>query len=236
MLFDGAPTYAPGGAMFALGLLDWERELLAPPFPAAGRVLIGGAGGGREAIALLERGYAVYAFDPAGALVHAGAPAVEAGGGALVHAAYADIVRSAERLPSRLDAAFTEPVDGVLLGWGSFSLLISDDERRALLRSLRVLAPRAPVALSYDELVEPEPASSGVARLRRALRRAYRARGAPGYTGETMRYAPWAGIIRESSPAEVETVARDAGYHVAKHRFEPGRILLMPDASPPERP
>jgi hypothetical protein len=235
-LFDGAPTYAPGGAMFALGLLDWERELLAPPFPERGRVLIGGAGGGREAIALLARGYAVYAFDPAGALVRAGAPAVEASGGALVHASYADVVRAAEGRPSRLDAAFAEPVDAVLLGWGSLSLLVSDDERRALFRALRVLAPRAPVALSFDEIVEPESDASGVARLRGALRRVYRARGAPGYTGERMRYAPWAGIIRESSLTEVETVARDAGYHAAKHGSEPGRMLLMPAGSPPERP
>lgn len=235
-LFDGAPTYAPGGAMFALGLLDWERELLAPPFPARGRVLIGGAGGGREAIALLERGYDVYAFDPAEALVRAGAPAVAASGGTLVHASYADVVRAAEHPSSRLQAAFAEPVDGVLLGWGSFSLLVNDDERRALLRALRVLAPQAPVALSFDEIVEPESSESGVARLRTALRRVYRARGAPGYTGERMRYAPWAGIIRESSPGEVETVARDAGYHVAKQWSEPGRMLLMPDASTSERP
>ena len=214
--------------MFGLGLLDWERELLSPPFPAAGRLLVGGAGGGREAIALLERGYDVFAFDPAGALVQAGAPAVATSGGTLCRASYADLVRAAAGQPTPLDAAFTPPLDGVLLGWGSFSLIVSDEERIALLRALRMLAPRAPVALSFDEVVEPESSASGVARVRRMLRRFYEGRGAPGYTGERMRYAPWAGIIRESTLADVETVARAAGYHPAKHGLEPGRMLLMP--------
>ena len=66
------------------------------------------------------------------------------------------------------------------------------------------------------------------ARVRRTLRRFYHGRGAPGYTGERMRYAPWAGIIRESTLADVETVARAAGYHPAKHGSEPGRMLLLP--------
>ena len=228
LLFDRAPTYAPGGAMFRLGLLDWERDLLSPPFPATGRLLVGGAGGGREAIALLARGYEVFAFDPAGALVQAGAPAVAASGGTLCRASYADVVGAAAAEPTPLDAAFTRPIDGILLGWGSFSLIVSDEERIALLRALRALAPRAPVALSFDEVVEPESSESGVARVRRTLRRFYQGRGAPGYTGERMRYAPWAGIIRESTLADVETVARAAGYHPAKHGSEPGRMLLLP--------
>jgi hypothetical protein len=235
LLFDRAPTYAPGGVMFSLGLLDWERELLAPPFPQRGRLLVGGAGGGREAIALLGRGYDVLAFDAAAELVRLGAPAVAASGGALVHATYADVVRAAEGMPTPLGERLAAPVDGVLLGWGSLSLLVSDDERLALLRALRRLAPNAPVALSFDEPAEPDPSESGVARVRRALRRFFAGRGAPGYTGERMRYAPWAGILRESTIGEVEAVARAAGFEVAKHGSEPGRMLLMPGPESPRQ-
>jgi hypothetical protein len=229
-LFDRAPTYAPGGATFALGLFDWERELLAPPFPQRGRILVGGAGGGREAVALLERGYHVIAFDPARELVRRGAPVVAAAGGALIAASYADVIRQAAGDSTPLTPLLGTPVDGVLLGWGSFSLVVSDGERVALLRAVRAIAPAAPVALSFDEHSESDPAESGVARARAALRRLYGRRGAPGYSGERMRYAPWAGILRESTAPEVETVARAAGYEVAKHGSAPGRMLLMPVA------
>src|SRR5690606_9978650 len=94
-IFDRQRTYVPGGNTFARGLFGWELELLAPPFPARGRILIGGAGGGREAIALIERGYQVVAFDQAAELVRAGAPTVKAAGGTLLHASYADVVRAA---------------------------------------------------------------------------------------------------------------------------------------------
>jgi hypothetical protein len=227
-LFGRSRTYAPGGTLFALGLQPWEQELLAPPFPPAGRVLLGGAGGGREAIALLDRGYDVIAFDPADDLVRAGAPAVAERGGTLLRASYDDVVRAASGAASPLTEHLDAPIDGVLFGWGSLSHVIADADRLALLRAVRSLAPRAPVALSFDEPVETEPSESGAARARRALRRIYHGRGAPGYTGERIRYAPWAGILRESTPGEVEAVAVAAGYRVEKQGLEPARMLLMP--------
>ncbi len=48
--------------------------MLVPPFPQQGRLLVGGAGGGREANVLAGRGYSVFAFDPAAELVRMGAP------------------------------------------------------------------------------------------------------------------------------------------------------------------
>lgn len=235
-LFDGAPTYAPGGALYALGLFDWERELLAPPFPRSGRLLVGGAGGGREVVALRERGYEVAAFDASPQLVRAGAAAVAASGGTLLHGTYDDVVRAAAGAPSPLLALMKPPIDGVLLGWGSFSLVISDAERLALLRALRVLAPSAPVALSFDEPAAVDAPDGRVGRVRDALRRIYARRGAPGYSGEPLRYAAWAGVLRESTVAEVETVARAAGYQTAKHGSAPGRMLLMPNVALPQSP
>jgi hypothetical protein len=228
LIFDRQRSYAPGGRIFTLGLLGWEHEILAPPFPSRGRILIGGAGGGREVMALIARGYQVVAFDPAPELVRAGSPTVEAAGGTLLHASYADIVRAANGEPTPLGDVFATPFDGVLLGWGSLSLVITDDERLAILRALRDLVPNAPVALSFDEPAESEIPGSRVARARAAVRRLYARLGAPGYTGERMRYAAWAGILRESSIAEVAAVARTAGYDVAKQGSAQGRMLLLP--------
>src|SRR5690606_10860300 len=113
-----------------------------------------------------------------------------------------------------------------------FSLVVADEERLSILRALRELAPNAPVALSFDEPVDPELPGSRVGRARFALRRFYGRLGAPGYTGERMRYAAWAGILRESSVAEVAAVARAAGYEVAKQGSAQGRMLLVPARAP----
>lgn len=228
LIFDRQPTYSPGGNIFRRGLFPWEEELLEPPFPQSGRILVGGAGGGREAVALLARGYRVVAFDPSPELVRAGAPAVAEAGGALLCASYDDVVRAARGEGTPLDGVFGEQFDGVLLGWGSVSLIVSDEERRALLRALRMLMPRAPVVLSFDEPVDSEIPGSRVGRARAAIRRLNARMGAPGYTGERMRYAAWAGILRESSLEEVGAIARAAGYTVAKQRSGQGRMLLMP--------
>jgi hypothetical protein len=60
-LFDRQRTYLPGGNTFAHGLFYWEREMLVSPFPQQGRLLVGGAGGGREATVFADRGYASWA-------------------------------------------------------------------------------------------------------------------------------------------------------------------------------
>lgn len=235
LLFDRQRTYAPGGRTFSLGLFGWEDEMLAPPFPRTGRILIGGAGGGREAMALIARGYEVVAFDQARELVLAGAPTVEAAGGSLLCASYDDVVRAAAGEPTPLGNVFETPFDGVLLGWGSLSLVVSDAERLSLLRALRALAPTAPVALSFDEPVDPEIPGSRVARARAAVRRLYTRLEAPGYSGERMRYAAWAGILRESTLAEVGAIARAAGYEVAKQASAQGRMLVVPVRGPASR-
>ena len=228
LIFDRQRGYAPGGSIYARGLFPWEEELLEPPFPQSGRILIGGAGGGREAIALLQRGYHVVAFDPSPELVRAGSAAVISAGGVLLRAGYEDVVHSSRGEDTAFANVFDDSFDGVVLGWGSFSLIVSDAERLSLLQALRLLAPRAPVVLSFDEPVDSEVPGSRVSRARAAVRRAYSRLGAPGYTGERMRYAAWAGILRESSLDEVAALARAAGYEVAKQRSSQGRMLLVP--------
>src|SRR5262245_833316 len=69
LIYARRRTFAPGGSAFERGLFDWERAATgAPPFPASGRILLGGAGGGRELAELCRIGYDVVAFEPAPAL------------------------------------------------------------------------------------------------------------------------------------------------------------------------
>jgi len=65
-------VYRPDASNYRSELFNWEQEAFARAFPAPpARVLVGGAGGGREAFALAERGYEVVAFEPSAALAAA---------------------------------------------------------------------------------------------------------------------------------------------------------------------
>lgn len=46
------------------GLFEWEAAALAADFPVTGRIVVTGAGAGREVPALLERGYDVVGYEP----------------------------------------------------------------------------------------------------------------------------------------------------------------------------
>src|SRR5262249_22445928 len=140
-------TYLPGGARFQGGLFGWERRALdAPVFPRSGRVLIGAAGAGRELCALVERGFSVVAFDPCAPFADAARKAAPRDGATVVQASYEDLVDAVEGRGGPLELLRAEPpFDAVVLGWGSFSHVMPASARLALLRALRVLAPRGPV-------------------------------------------------------------------------------------------
>ena len=230
-LYAGQTTYAPGGGTFRAGLFDWERALIEmPPFPRTGRLLVGGAGGGREAVALRDRGYEVVAFEPVAALVRAGVPAVaERPGALLIRASYDDLVRAARGEPSPLAPALAAAgVDGVVLGWGSLGHVTEEEDRVALLRAVRAIAPAAPVILSFTDALAPDPRGSRTAALRRGLRRLFAALGAPARYRPGDRFTPWGGFSRDSDAAAIETLARSAAYDVVFIASNPGRAMLTP--------
>lgn len=143
-----AAIYAARGDYAVRDLTDWEREWFAadlPPAPA--RLLVGGAGSGREVAALLAAGYEVFAFDPAASFVaqarrrlpQAGLLGVEVG-------AYEDLLRPGSPLAAA--AARYAPFHAVLLGWGSFTHVPGADRREATLIALDRLCPRGPLLLS----------------------------------------------------------------------------------------
>lgn len=221
-VFSAEDTYAPGGPTFSNGLFGWERAALATaPFPPSGRLLLGGAGGGRELSGLSALGYAVDAFEPAPALagalatVAAGLPSARA-----YRASYADLSRAARGEGGPLASMAGEAYDGVVLGWASLSHVTEPDARRSLLTAVRALAPRAPVLLSYLGPDDDGRANGRVEALRAPLRRALaRVTGRAVAPGEG--FAPGAGFYQRFAPREIEALAGEAGYEVALHEREP---------------
>ena len=65
LTYAHSEAYHPGSSRYRDALHPWEETVVSSHFPAPpSRVLIGAAGGGREAFALARRGYAVVAFEP----------------------------------------------------------------------------------------------------------------------------------------------------------------------------
>ncbi|MDO9021187.1 MAG: hypothetical protein Q8S73_18820 [Deltaproteobacteria bacterium] len=222
-VFSAEDTYAPGGPTFEHGLFAWERAALATaPFPASGRVLLGGAGGGRELAGLSALGYEVTAFEPAPALAHAlAAVASRHPGSRAVCASYADLARAARGGGGPLAAMLGAPFDAVVLGWASLSHLTDAAARTALLAALPAVAPGAPVLLSYLGPDDDGRANGRVERLRSPLRRGLalalgRAAAAPGEG-----FQPGAGFYQRFSAGEIEALAAAAGYEAALHEREP---------------
>jgi hypothetical protein len=151
--FGGQAMYRPGTDVFRDDLFPWEREAVETWFPAApATVLIGGAGGGREALALAQRGYAVTTFEPALRLVtsfvryHSDAMSpIDAFAGR-----YEDLplVRDPREGVSTVDLSRRRPYDAAILGWASYSNLQSDEHRVAALRAMGRLTA-GPILLSY---------------------------------------------------------------------------------------
>lgn len=212
-LFARQPTYRRGGIDFERGLFTWEREGLGrPEWPERGRVLVGGAGGGRELVALASRGYAVRGFDPVPSLAAACAKeCADLPDASCLQGSYADLLEALRTGSGPLAALAAEPpFDAVLLGWGSLAHVTDPACAEALLGATRRLAPSGPVFTSFYIAEE--------GRVRRAgdrLLRIFAALGAPGHRPRGGYFRPNAGFLMTCKPEEVVSLAERHGYRVA---------------------
>lgn len=147
------------------GLFPWESEAVNGFFRGRTRLLLVGAGGGREAIALARQGFQVDAFECNPALVE-----------------YANRLLTREGIEARVrhlprDEAPPAggPYDGAIVGWSAYMLIMGRARRVAFLRSLRrLLDPRAPLLLSFWTRPEDDRRVPAVARTANAVRRILR--------------------------------------------------------------
>jgi hypothetical protein len=217
-------VYRPGSALLKPGLFPWESEAVqTPPFPGSGRLLVGGVGGGRELVGLASLGYEVVAFEPSSLVEGASQVASDWPGTEVVQASYRDLIAAADGRASPLSRVLADGFDGVVLGWGSLSHVVSADERQSLLASLRRLLPSAPVLCSFWSDPGPHRPTPAQRALHRVGNWAERLQ-EPG-----LRFQSRSGFIHVFTRDELESLARDAGYDPVLYEGEPfPHALLAP--------
>ncbi len=234
------PTYR------ANRLWPWEESAVLAFFPRPpARVLVGGAGAGREMIALAERGYAVAGFDPSPPLFGAlGEHLRQAGLEApIALAGYEDLIRAlgepGAAAPHGVPAGFWQEggFEAVLLGFGSFSYVVEPAARLGLLQGLARLCPGGPVLMSFEEQEETRGRLARCVRLVRAV-----LRHAPGSraldAGDRL---GGCGFEHAFTAGEIEALASAAGYRVGRFASRPYphavllRAQLEAKAAGPER-
>jgi hypothetical protein len=152
LTYAAAPVYDADMAQFREKLFNWEAGLIVRVFPKPpGRVLVGGAGGGREALQLAGMGYEVTAFEPAATLARSMRDRAARNGAAVeaLIGRYEDmpILRRIEDGES-CDLAQRRRFDAAMLGWSSFSHIRDGRVRSAVLRAFADITD-GPVVVSF---------------------------------------------------------------------------------------
>jgi SAM-dependent methyltransferase len=211
--YGSQAVYEAGTEIFRAELFNWEADALArvlPPPP--GRILVGGAGGGRESFVLAERGYEVTAFEPSLPLVRSmatqatlRAAKVEALVGRYEQLPHASTVR--EGAP--VDLSERLPFDAAIVGWTSYSHLRTRAARVETLRAYARLTA-GPIFFSFYVDDGDPPRVGGAARVLDAI----------GLTGGRDRFSPYVGFYHLSRRDELEREVADAGLVVLDASFD----------------
>ena len=186
------------------GFFDWERDAIGRHFDGRRRVAVPACGGGREVLALLLAGFDARGYEPHEGLV-----------------AYADGFLSARGHPGRIRRSPRDEFppgtacDGVVVGWGAYSLVHGRDRRIAFLTGARrELAPGGPLLLSFFERPAHGRELRGTAALASGLRR-IRGRGrGPVEPGDTL--AP--NRVHVFTPTLIAEEVAAAGLELVEHR------------------
>ncbi len=143
------------------GLYGWETEAIDRYFKECRRLVLLGAGAGREVGPLLGRGFEVDAFE-----CHEGLR--ETGNALLAEHDPRCSIQSMERdLCPNLEGNY----DGVIVGWGMYSLIQGRGQRIQLLRELRAsVEGGTPMLLSFYVLGGPQRRYRIAARLGNIIR------------------------------------------------------------------
>jgi hypothetical protein len=122
------------------GLFDWEKEAITAYFGGCRRLLVGGAGGGREILALCGMGFDVDGFECNPELAAYANRLLKSNG----------IDATVELVPRDRPSGRDRVYEGVVIGWAAYTLIQGRRARMAFLRDVRAqMQVGAPILLSF---------------------------------------------------------------------------------------
>lgn len=164
--YASSPTYADTRHNLS-GLEDWERRAVDRYFGGCRSVLVGGAGGGREVVALSRRGIRADAFDPSPNLMRSCVELLK------VEGIRAEAVVSP---PDQVPQSFGV-YDGLIVGWVAYTHIVGRDARIEFLRQFRRhVRSGGPILLSFWFREGEERQLRWIRGIARSLRRLRRSR------------------------------------------------------------
>jgi hypothetical protein len=202
--FDQSQYYASTEHNLS-GFFDWEKTVLDRWFREGSRILVAGAGGGREILALRKAGFDAEGFECS-----------------------LPLVRASEQIFDRLGeskyVAFCKPdsvplgpaiYDGLVVGWGAYTHIPTKVRRTAFLQALRKRAlPHSPILISFFARRLGSKDEVLIHRTARLCRFFLRGRQEPLELGDRISFARF---VHSFTFDEVEAELRTAGFRVAHH-------------------
>lgn len=213
LTYGATSVYDAANPQFRQKLFNWEANLVKQVFPEPpGRVLVGGAGGGREAFQLASMGYEVTAFEPSAGLAQSMRDRAAQTGAAVeaLRGRYEDLpvlrrVESGAPHDLRSGKAF----NAAILGWTSYSHVRDTRDRVAALKAFAAVTD-GPVVASF--FMTRPPAGERKAWKRR-LSRIGRRKDGDEFSGHI-------GFYHLSSREELEAEAAAAGLVVVDASYD----------------
>lgn len=204
LAYGATKVYDASAPEFRERLFNWEAELVQRVFPPPpGRVLVGGAGGGRETFELISRGYAVSAFEPSDVLARSMADRAATSGHPVevFLARYQDLpmlrrVGTDQVVDLRCGGRF----DAAMLGWSSFSHIRHRHDRILTLQRFAEVTD-GPVVASFFLRRDTN----------RPRHKLSRWAGRLGLRAHGDRFTPHIGFFHQSSADELEAEVAEAG-------------------------
>lgn len=122
------------------GLFEWEKPIINKHFSNAKTILLIAAGGGREAFALSKMGFEVDAYECNTSLIEFGNAFLQKN----------NVNVKIKYLPKNSVPGEVKKYDGIIVGWGAYSLIDGTKKRLSFLKRLHpFLNKSTPVMISY---------------------------------------------------------------------------------------
>lgn len=207
--FDQSQYYASTQHNLS-GFFNWEKSVLERFFRRGSRILVAGAGGGREVLALRKAGFDAEGFECS-----------------------LPLVRASEQIFDRLDESkyvtFCEPdsvplgpriYDGLVVGWTVYTHIPTKARRSAFLQALSQRAlPNSPLLISFFARHSTSSDEALVYRTARLCQFFLRGRKEPLELGDRISFARF---VHSFTCDEVEAELRTGGFRVEDHGEEGG--------------